>query len=309
MIKKKIFLILTFSLILFNPLFSKSIDIKVKILNEIITNIDIENEKKYLIFLNNKLNELEKTRLDKIAQNSLIKEIIKRNELEKFFNLNEKSQLISIAQRNLLRKKKIKDLNQLKNILKDKEINYDKLQDKMQIDALWNQLVYQKYSNNLIIDKKDLRKKILDKSNKMKKFEYNLSEIIFNENISENLDTRINNIKKSIDEIGFENTANVFSLSSTGKNGGLIGWVNELQISELINNNIKNLKIGEISKPIKIQSGYLLIKINDKRKFEQKIDVEDQLEKLINKEINRQLNNFSIIFYKRIKKNIEINEY
>ena len=179
----------------------------------------------------------------------------------------------------------------------------------MQIDALWNQLVYQKYSNNLIIDKKDLRKKILDKSNKMKKFEYNLSEIIFNENISENLDTRINNIKKSIDEIGFENTANVFSLSSTGKNGGLIGWVNELQISELINNNIKNLKIGEISKPIKIQSGYLLIKINDKRKFEQKIDVEDQLEKLINKEINRQLNNFSIIFYKRIKKNIEINEY
>lgn len=196
MIKKKIFLILTFSLILFNPLFSKSIDIKVKILNEIITNIDIENEKKYLIFLNNKLNELEKTRLDKIAQNSLIKEIIKRNELEKFFNLNEKSQLIGIAQRNLLRKKKIKDLNQLKNILKDKEINYDKLQDKMQIDALWNQLVYQKYSNNLIIDKKDLRKKILDKSNKMKKFEYNLSEIIFNENISENLDTRINNIKK-----------------------------------------------------------------------------------------------------------------
>ena len=106
MIKKKIFLILTFSLILFNPLFSKSIDIKVKILNEIITNIDIENEKKYLIFLNNKLNELEKTRLDKIAQNSLIKEIIKRNELEKFFNLNEKSQLIGIAQRNLLRKKK-----------------------------------------------------------------------------------------------------------------------------------------------------------------------------------------------------------
>ena len=193
--------------------------------------------------------------------------------------------------------------------MKDKEINYDKLQDKMQIDALWNQLVYQKYSNNLIIDKKDLRKKILDKSNKMKKFEYNLSEIIFNENISENLDTRINNIKKSIDEIGFENTANVFSLSSTGKNGGLIGWVNELQISELINNNIKSLKIGEISKPIKIQSGYLLIKINDKRKFEQKIDVEDQLEKLINKEINRQLNNFSIIFYKRIKKNIEINEY
>ena len=82
-----------------------------------------------------------------------------------------------------------------------------------------------------------------------------------------------------------------------------------MQISELINNNIKSLKIGEISKPIKIQSGYLLIKINDKRKFEQKIDVEDQLEKLINKEINRQLNNFSIIFYKRIKKNIEINEY
>ena len=69
------------------------------------------------------------------------------------------------------------------------------------------------------------------------------------------------------------------------------------------------LEIDQVSKPIKIQNGYLLIKINDKKEFKEKINIDDQLEKLVNKERNRQLNSFSNIFYKRLKKNIEINEY
>ena len=64
--------------------FANTIKIKVKISDKIITNIDIENEKKYLIFLNPKLEELEKSKVDNIAKDSLITEIIKKNELEKF---------------------------------------------------------------------------------------------------------------------------------------------------------------------------------------------------------------------------------
>ena len=112
-----------------------------------------------------------------------------------------------------------------------------------------------------------------------------------------------------LEKIGFENTANIFSISNSSKNGGLIGWINELQLSSKVRNEINKLEIGQVSKPIKIQNGYLLIKINDKKEFKENINIEDQLTKLANKEKNRQLNTFSNIFYKRLKKNIKINEY
>ena len=116
-------------------------------------------------------------------------------------------------------------------------------------------------------------------------------------------------INQNIEKIGFENTANIFSNSNSSKNGGLIGWINELQLSNKVRNEINKLEIGQVSKPIKIQNGYLLIKINDKKEFKENINIEDQLTKLVNKEKNRQLNTFSNIYYKRLKKNIEINEY
>ncbi len=307
--KKQLLIIFTFFLIFINPAFSNSIEIKARVLNEIITNIDIENEKKYLFFLNNNLKELEKSRIEEIAKNSLIKEIVKKNELDKIFDLSETNKLTNVVEKNLLNRKNIKNVDQFKVILKKEKINYERVKKKMLIETLWNKLIYQKFSNNIIIDKEDLRKQILNKSNNQKTIEYNLSEIIFNESISENLDYKLKKIKESINQIGFENTANILSLSNSGKNGGLIGWVSELQISNVINKNIKNLKVGDISKPIKIRSSYLLIKVNEKRESEQKIDIDGQLEKLINQEMNRQLTSFSIIFYKRIKKNIEINEY
>ena len=126
---------------------------------------------------------------------------------------------------------------------------------------------------------------------------------------TENLKITFSKIKESIDEIGFENTANIFSVSNTSKNGGLIGWINEVQITGIISETINKLKINEISKPIPITNGYLIIKLNNKKNFEEKIDIDKELEKLLNQETNRQLNGFSIILYKRLKKNIDINEY
>ena len=134
-------------------------------------------------------------------------------------------------------------------------------------------------------------------------------EIFFTEGIEETLDQKIKKINKSINDIGFENTANIYSISNTSNKGGLIGWINELQLSNIIGKEIKKLNVDEISKVIKIQNGYILIKLNDKKEFNQKINVNDQLKRLINNETNRQLNNFSTIHYKRLKKNIDIDEY
>ena len=306
-----IFLIIFFFFLFYSNYCSAiSVEIKAKVQNQIITNIDIEHEKRYLIFLNPSLKQLELEKKDDIAKNSIISEIIKRTELEKFFDLDEKTKIINVVEENFLKKKNIKNKSEFLEILKLKKIDYEKIRLKFQIEGLWNRLIYDKYSRNIKINKKDLKQDIINKSkNSKKKYEYNLSELVFEENSNKNFKALFNEINNSIINVGFENSANIYSVSSTSKNGGLIGWVNELQLSKKINKSIKNIEIGNISKPIKIPNGYLLIKVNDKKELNQKINLDEELKKLVNKETNRQLNSFSIIFYKRLKKNIEINEY
>ncbi len=290
-------------------LYANSVEIVVKVQNEIITNIDIQSEKKYLLFLNPNLQDLDKIKVNEIAKNSLITEIIKKKELEKAYNFDETNNVINAIENNYLKMKNIKNKNQFIQILNDKNIDYEMFRNKLKIEALWNQLVYRKYGNNIVIDEENLKKRILNEfKNKKKKYEYNLSEIYFNQSVNENLEDTLAKLNNSINEIGFENTANIYSISSTSKNGGLIGWINELQISEIIKKNINKLGDNEVSKPIKLKNGYLLIKVNSKREFKEEIDVDSQVKELANKEMNRQLNSFSMIFFKRLKKNIQINE-
>tara|TARA_B100000524_G_scaffold73593_1_gene33788 strand:- start:71 stop:961 length:891 start_codon:yes stop_codon:yes gene_type:complete len=289
---------------------SADIQIKVKVYDQIITNIDIEQERKYLTFLNPKLIELSNTRSSEIAKNSLITEIIKKKELEKFFKINDNKNLISIIEQNLIKRKNLKNKSELIEILNQKKLNYDTIKRKLLIEGLWNQFIYNKYIKNVKVDKERLRKNILNQSiNKKDKYEYNLSEIVVSINSNETIDQILIKLNTNIKKIGFENAANIFSIANTAKNGGLIGWVNELQISEKIRNEIEKINIHEITEPIKIPNGLLLIKINDKKRFNEKINIEDQLNKLISQENSRQLNNFSIILFKKLKKNIEIYEF
>ena len=306
----KIVIIFLISIFYNNLVFAIDIKIKAKVNNEIITNIDIDHEKKYLVFLNPKLVELNNEKIEEIAKNSLITELVKKKELNLLVNLDQNKEIIDVLQNTFLKKKKIKSEKEYLEILKNRGLNYKKIRKKFQIEGLWNQLIYKKFYSNIKINKEELRLRILDKfENSEKKYEYNLSEIVFKESSNEKLENLIKKINKNINSIGFENSANMFSISSSAKNGGLIGWINELQISDNINKNIKSLKINSFSEPIKIAGSYIIIKINDKRVFKEKINIEDQLNSLISQETNRQLNNFSIIFYKKLKKNLDINEY
>ncbi len=168
--------------------YSNIIEIKVKIQNQIITNIDIENERKYLLFLNPKLNELENSKINNIAKESLINEIIKKTELKKFFDFSIKNNVINSVINRLLKRKNIKDKDEFLQILSSQNLDFEDIKEKLYIEALWNQLIYEKYSDNVIINKEDLRKNILDQVEKIgKKFSYNLSEIVFNVEINESL--------------------------------------------------------------------------------------------------------------------------
>ncbi len=308
--KKIKIIIIFFSFFINLNVNSDVVEIKVKIQDEIITNLDIENEINYLTFLNPKLKNLDNEKVFNIAKNSLITEIIKKEELKKFVDLNKENNLVNMIERNLLLKKNIKSKDEFKKILNKKNLKHKDIKKKLTIEALWNQLIYQRHSKNIVINEEDLRTKIKGQIEGIKKkYEYNLSEIIFEEEIDKNLEDKILEIKKSINSIGFENAAVIFSISNTAKNGGLIGWINELQISELILENIEKLDQEQFSEPIKLNNSYLIIKVNKKKELKNKINLEKELEKLINLETNRQLNNFSNILYKKLRKNLEVYEY
>ena len=308
--KFRLFLVVLIFLSSKSYVFGYTIDIKIKVGNEIITNIDIKNEINYLFFLNPKLKELDKSRTYNIAKESLTNNLIKKKELVKFYDLESDPSLIDEVEKNFLLSKNIKNRDELLDILKNNQIDYITFKDKLKIETFWNKLIYQKYFNNIVINKEQLRQNILVQyKNIQKRFAFNLSEIVIEEKLGENINQKIIKINKSMQEIGFENTANIYSISDTKQNGGLIGWINDLQLSKQINRSIKDLKIGEVSMPIKLRNAYILIKVNDKKELKQEINLDDQLNKIIEKETNRQLNSFSMIFFKKLKKNIEINEY
>jgi len=87
----------------------------------------------------------------------------------------------------------------------------------------------------------------------------------------------------------------------------LVGWVKENSISKKINNKLKKITKGEFTKPIQVPGGFLILYINDVRSVENE-NMEKQLNLIIREKTNNQLNQFSNIFFNKIKKNTEINE-
>ena len=143
MLLRKLLIVAIFFIFLNNNSFSLEIKIKAEIDNIIITNIDIENEKRYLILLNPKLKELNKKDINNVAKNSLIREVIKEKELKKFFDIDKKYSFVDKIEKNLLLKKNI-NKSELINLLNANDIGYSQMRKKLKMEALWNQLVYKK---------------------------------------------------------------------------------------------------------------------------------------------------------------------
>ena len=285
------------------------IQIKYKIDNEIITNLDILEEKKYLIFLRPNLKNLSKVELSNIAENSLIREIIKKKELDRIFKDEENLKFVEEIKKNLFRFKKVNNEDEFKSLLVKNDVSYKTIIQKMKYEAMWNELIFQKYSSFVKVDKSKLKDELKKKLSKNRKYEYNLSEILFEIQNKEFLDKKYKEILEYAKSKGFKNAATKYSISNSSDKGGEIGWIKETMLSENLNKILGNMKKKEISKIIKYPNGYLIIKINDKKEMKQIIDTDKELNDMINFEQNRQLNQFSLLFYKKLKQNIIINEY
>ena len=307
--KKTIFLILIF--FLFSNFSYSKIDLQIimKINNQIVTSYDIEKESNYLLALNPKLNEINKNDLLKLAKKSMIKEMIRKSDILKYKEIILENNQNKNFLRNIMINLDFSNQLQFESYLNDFNISIDDLRKKIGIENEWKNLVYSKYSQSVKIDKENLINQIEKSSKEEFSIEYNLSEIVFIKNQNISFKDQSKKILESIEINGFENTANLYSISNSSKVGGKIGWVKKNNLSLEINRELEGLKINSYSEPIKIDNNYLILKINDIKEIAVKIDKEKELDKMIMIETSKQLDKFSNIFYNKIKLNSVISEF
>jgi|TARA_B110000261_G_scaffold43936_1_gene51620 peptidyl-prolyl cis-trans isomerase SurA len=282
--------------------------ILIKVNNEIITSLDINSEINYLIALNKNIENLDKKKKYNIAKNSLIRERIKKIEILNYVKKIEIEEKISDEiLKSTYSRLGINSKAEFLMYIKNYNININTIVKKVSIEILWNQLIVSKFSDKIKINKDQLKNKILTKDNKEIK-RYLLSEILFNVSNNNELQTKLNKIKASIEELGFENTAAIYSISDNSKIGGKLDWINEGILNEKIRNELNNINIGDLTNPIITPGGFLLLKIEDIKSIKKEIDLNKELKIMINTESNKQLNQYSNIYFNKISKNFQIDE-
>ncbi len=304
----KLILILLFIFFKIPNFINAKINIDTVVNDIIITNFDISKEVKYLKILNPNLNQLDENQLKELARQSLIKETIKKDQISKFFDLGEKNPIINQYYSNLFVRLGYENQKSFEEILSNKKTySSDEIKSKILIEFYWNDIIFNKFNSQINIDKNELLKKVNELENKTNK-SFFLSEIVFKKKKDENINDTFIKIKKTIDEIGFGNAANLYSISESSKFAGKIGWIQESALNEEIYKELNLLKTNQISKPIKLANNYIIFKIEDIKVTKKQINKDEELKRIEEIEKNKRLERFSRIFFNKIKMNYQINE-
>ena len=308
MVKTKFLTFLTLIFFFFNTsLNSQENKILVKIENQIITSLDVNNEYKYLVALNPSIKNSKKEDIIKLSKRSVIQEKIKKIEIEKNFNDPKlpKEYFEQILQ-NVYLRIGLTNLDDFKKYLINNNINYENVKNKLEIEALWNELILIKFSKKVKINEEKLRDRIKNNNNFLKS--YLLSEISFEVSNLKELDNKFQEISDAISDKGFDFAALKYSISPTSNLGGKLDWINENSLNKSIRSAINGLKINDFTKPISVPGGFLILQVNDIKNTKIKIDIEKEFKKLVNYEKNNQLNQYSKIYFNKVKKDLEISE-
>ncbi len=306
----KILTVVVIAFFLFEKINALENKIIIKINNQIITSVDLKNEQQYLYAMNTSVRSFTKKEVYEIAKKSLIAEKIKEIDISKYYKLSDVSdEYVKDILKKLMKSKNFQNEKEYKQFLIENSLDYRVIEKKIRLQVAWNNLIQTKYLNKIVINEDEIRKKIKENiKNSSTQISYNLSEIFFTPKIKDDVDKILNIIEQRIRDQSFESAATFYSVSDSASNGGKIGWVDEINLSKEIRKNIKNLKVGEYSKPIAIVGGYLILMINNKKSQIEKINEDEQFKKYIEYEKTKQLNIFSKIYYSKLKINININE-
>jgi len=304
---KKLFLASLF--IIFSIQNSNAIENKIlfKIDNEIITTIDIYEEIKFLRTFTPEINDLEDAELFEISKNSILRDRIKKIEILEFVKeLKVQDKFLLNLIKNKYSKTNIDTLQDFKIYLKKNNLDFNNVNEKLTIELIWNDLIYQKFYKKISIDREKIKKELLQNSKKERQKEFLLSEIVFTENEKINFKKKYEEIISDIKSIGFKKTALKHSVSDTASNGGLIGWIKEDNLNQNIKKIVNELKTGQFSKPIRTSSGFMILKINDEKEYLSKFNLADKMEEVIRFKTNDQLNQFSRMYFNKVKKDLII---
>ena len=265
------------------------------------------NEENYLKSINPKIKNFNEKELFEISLNSAIREKIRELEISKYLDKLEIDndnfeKLLSSSYTKL----GINTKKDFKNYIESFGLSLSFIRKKITIEALWSQFIYQKFITKVKIDENQLRKIVLNNKNSNSYF---LHEIIFQIKEGEKLAEKYEFLKKQINENGFEKTALQYSVSQSSKNGGEIGWIESNSLNSEIKKLVENLKKDEVSKPITIPGGFLILKVLDAKDIELDIDVDKEVIKLIKIKTNEQLDNYSNMYFNKVKKGMNIVSY
>ena len=284
-------------------------EIIININDKIITNFDVQKETKYLLALNPSLNNLPIKKMKEISKSSLIREKIKENEILNYYKIDYKDPELATFAINIYKRLNIGDEIEFNAYLLKFDLSIDSVIKKIAIERAWNKLIYDKFKELITVDELKIREKLEKKIGKLEiEKSFLISEILFQSKNEKEYQETYNNIIKTVKESSFKSAASIYSISDTSINSGEIGWVKKNEISNLIYNELNTLNVGDFTQPIKVASGFLMIYLEDLKKEKQEINPEEEFKKIVMIEKNRQLNEYSIIYYKKIEKQTFINE-
>jgi len=289
----------------------QSIVLKYKVNDDLITNYDIAKEAKYLAALNTSLQDIDQNQLLDLGKKSLIKEKIKTYEVEKYYKVNYQSTAADTYIENFKKKLGFENNSNFETYLINYETNINEIKRKLILELTWNKMIADLYQDSILIDEKRISEtleKIIAEKKIQKSFE--LNEIVFSEKNKEDFLKKYKKIVIDIENLGFEKAAAIHSISGTANIGGNIGWVSQNQLSEKINNAVVSLDLGNYTKPINSAGGSIILQLKNIKDISvESIDRDLELSKIINAETNRQLNEFSVIHFKKIENKSYVKEF
>ena len=308
---RKLKVLFIFLSLLFNSQILNALENKIlfKVDNEIITTLDIYEEIKFLKAFNPEINSLNKEELFEISKNSILRNTIKKIEIMNFvkeFKIDDK--FLSKLIESKYSKMGIDSLEKFEIYSKNKSLDLEFIKEKFTIELIWNDYIYKKFYDKVVIDREQIKDEILQNPQKEKQREFLLSEISFNVSDKIDIKNKYDEIISDIEKLGFKKTALKHSNSETAADGGLIGWVKQDNLNLTIKKIISTLRIGQVSEPIRTSSGFIILKIEDEKEYVSKFSIDEKVEEIVKFKTNDQLSQFSNMHFNKIKKNIIIND-
>ena len=262
-----------------------------------------------MIALDKNIRNLNDEEIFEITKNLLIKEKIKKIKLkDEGLKLRLDEKMLDNYIRSIFSTKGINNLSDYKKFLNNLEVDFETMREKLTINLLWNNLIFKKFSSKLKINKNILREQIENQKNNFLET-YLLSEIFFEATDKLNMDKKNKEIRMYIDKENFKKAALVFSQSESANDEGNIGWINANALSKNISKALSSLKKGDITNPISVPGGFLILRLDDKKFTKKDVNLEEELNKLIKIKTNQQLSQFSNIYFNKVKKEILVNEF